>query len=151
MSETSNPEPAGASAPKPKKSGKPSQPKVPSTSAVTESLLGRQRLNDLLHEISPNETMEPEVETALLAIADEFVDNVTTFACRLAKHRGSTQLEAKDIRLHLEKNWDLRVPGFVHPDDVRTKRKPANDAHKHRLDLAKKVSSGEAPTKRART
>ena len=34
-------------------------------------------------------------------VAEEFVDNITTYACRLAKHRGSTTVEEKDVLLHL--------------------------------------------------
>eukprot|EP00301_Raphidiophrys_heterophryoidea_P027026 c9448_g1_i1.p2 GENE.c9448_g1_i1~~c9448_g1_i1.p2 ORF type:complete len:126 (+),score=42.22 c9448_g1_i1:151-528(+) len=105
-------------------------------------MLSKKRFADLLKEICPEAKMDGEVEQALSEIADEFIESVTTHACQLARHRNSDILEARDIQLHLAKNWDLRVPGFTHPDDFRpTKRKNTGDAHKMRMDLAKKVSA----------
>lgn len=37
----------------------------------------------------------------LLNIADEFIDSVTNFGCRLSKHRGGDTLEVRDLQLHL--------------------------------------------------
>lgn len=54
----------------------------------------------------------------LLDIADEFIDSVTNFACRLAKHRGGDSLEVRDLQLHLERNHNIRVPGFA-SDETR--------------------------------
>lgn len=48
----------------------------------------------------------------LLDIADEFVDSVTNFGCRLAKHRGAESLEVRDLQLHLGESaffYDSRV------------------------------------------
>ncbi|KAJ3759579.1 transcription initiation factor TFIID subunit A-domain-containing protein [Lentinula raphanica] len=78
----------------------------------------RRSIQDLVASIDPNVKVEPEVEDLLLSIADEFIDSVTNFSCRLAKHRGGDTLEVKDLQLHLERNHNIRIPGFA-SDDTR--------------------------------
>jgi transcription initiation factor TFIID subunit 12 len=36
-----------------------------------------------------------------MQIADDFIDNVVTAACQIAKHRKSNTLEVKDVQMHL--------------------------------------------------
>jgi histone H3/H4 len=64
-------------------------------------LLDKKRLDDLVKEVDPHETLEEDVKDALLQLTDEFVDKVLNDACRLAKHRDSDKLEAKDVQLVL--------------------------------------------------
>ncbi|KAH9947573.1 transcription initiation factor TFIID subunit A-domain-containing protein [Amylocystis lapponica] len=78
----------------------------------------RRTIQDLVSSIDPNVKVEPEVEELLLDIADEFIDSVTNFGCRLAKHRGGDTLEVKDLQLHLERNHNIRIPGFA-SDETR--------------------------------
>ncbi|KAK7692499.1 hypothetical protein QCA50_004125 [Cerrena zonata] len=78
----------------------------------------RRSVQDLVASIDPNVKIEPEVEDLLLDIADEFIDSVTNFGCRLAKHRGADSLEIKDLQLHLERNHNIRIPGFA-SDETR--------------------------------
>jgi len=73
----------------------------------------RRSIQDLALSIDPNIKIEPEVEDLLLDIADEFIDSVTNFGCRLAKHRGGDTLEVRDLQLHLERNHNIRIPGFA--------------------------------------
>ncbi|KAK7060353.1 Transcription initiation factor TFIID subunit 12 [Paramarasmius palmivorus] len=78
----------------------------------------RRSIQELVASIDPNVKLEPEVEDLLLSIADEFIDSVTNFSCRLAKHRGGDTLEVRDLQLHLERNHNIRIPGFA-SDDTR--------------------------------
>ncbi|PFH49238.1 hypothetical protein AMATHDRAFT_148081 [Amanita thiersii Skay4041] len=78
----------------------------------------RRTIQDLVASVDPNVKIEPEVEDLLLSIADEFIDSVTNFACRLAKHRGGDTLEVRDLQLHLERNHNIRIPGFA-SDETR--------------------------------
>jgi transcription initiation factor TFIID subunit 12 len=98
------------------------------------------RLSELLQEVAPGEVLDKDVEEFLQQHIDEFVDSVTEYACQLAKHRKSRTLDARDVQLYLEKNWNIRVPGYG--DDPRPARKltgnPAQSAHAARLQAIAK-------------
>ncbi|XP_044507467.1 transcription initiation factor TFIID subunit 12 isoform X2 [Mangifera indica] len=96
-------------------------------------IVGKRSINELVNQIDPSERLDPEVEDILVDIAEDFVESITTFGCSLAKHRKSDTLEAKDILLHVERNWNMTLPGFG-GDEIKTYRKPfTNDIHKERL------------------
>ncbi|KAJ2712362.1 Transcription initiation factor TFIID subunit 12 [Coemansia spiralis] len=97
-------------------------------------ILSKRKIQELVSEIDPTERLEPDVEDILCDIADEFIESVTSFACQLAKHRKSDTLEAKDLQLHLERNWNIRIPGFS-AEEIRSVRKSAvSQAHQERLN-----------------
>ncbi|KAJ2358800.1 Transcription initiation factor TFIID subunit 12 [Coemansia erecta] len=97
-------------------------------------ILSKRKIQELVSEIDPTERLEPDVEDILCDIADEFIESVTSFACQLAKHRKSDTLEAKDLQLHLERNWNIRIPGFA-AEEIRSVRK-SQVAQSHQEKLA---------------
>jgi len=102
-------------------------------------VLTKRKLQELVNQIDPTEKMDPDVEELLLEITDDFIESVTTFACNLAKHRKSSTLEVKDLQLHLERNWNIHIPGFGQMEDVKPiKKTPYSEGHKQRLALIKK-------------
>ncbi|KAF9203342.1 hypothetical protein BGZ49_006527 [Haplosporangium sp. Z 27] len=86
------------------------------------SLITKRKIQEMVAQIDPSERLEPEVEDILLELADEFIESVTQFASRLATHRKSSTLEVKDVQLHLERNWNIRIPGFA-SEEIRSVRK----------------------------
>ncbi|KAF6205457.1 hypothetical protein GE061_019630 [Apolygus lucorum] len=98
-------------------------------------ILTRARMQDLVREVDPNEQLDEDVEEILLQMADDFVESAITAACLLAKHRKSSTVEVKDLQLHLERNWNMWIPGFG-TDELRPyKRSSVNDAHKQPHDI----------------
>ncbi|KAI4485809.1 transcription initiation factor TFIID subunit 12 [Polistes fuscatus] len=100
--------------------------------------LTKTRLQDLVREVDPTEQLDEEVEEMLLQLADDFVETTVNAACLLAKHRHANTVEVKDVQLHLERNWNMWIPGFG-TDEVRPyKRATVTEAHKQRLALIRK-------------
>lgn len=91
-------------------------------------ILGKRKLRELVLSVIGHENegmlIDGDVEETLFDAADEFVTSVTSFACRLAKRRKAMKLESKDLQLHLEKNWNIRIPGYS-ADEVRSIRRIA--------------------------
>jgi len=108
-----------------------------------DRVLDKKKLDELVRQVTggSGEGLQPEVEEvsssytvhmlryiltstlqSVLQLADEFIDNVITSACKLAKLRGAGTLEVKDIQLVLERQYNIRIPGYS-MDDVRTVKK----------------------------
>ncbi|CAD6564672.1 MAG: Transcription initiation factor TFIID subunit 12 [Alectoria sarmentosa] len=95
-----------------------------------ERVLSKKKLEELVRQVTggtggegeEGEGLTAEVEETLLQVADDFVDQVIVTACRLAKLRQSSTLELRDLQLILERNYNIRVPGYA-SDELRTVKK----------------------------
>ncbi|EGW34281.1 uncharacterized protein SPAPADRAFT_59700 [Spathaspora passalidarum NRRL Y-27907] len=90
-------------------------------------VLKKRKLTDLVSTMGVDEgdgktNIDGNVEELLLDLADEFIHSVTSFACRLAKHRKVDSIDAKDVQLHLERNWNIKIPGYA-TDEIRSTRR----------------------------
>jgi transcription initiation factor TFIID subunit 12 len=102
-------------------------------------------LRQILSQVVPDERVDVSVEDFLLDAADDFVDSVVAFACRLASHRKSDTLEVKDIMLHLERAWDMILPGFETEELREFKPPPEARAHKRRMaDVRRALAAAAA-------
>jgi transcription initiation factor TFIID subunit 12 len=103
-------------------------------------ILTRQKLSELAKQIDGDDRLDEDAARIMMILADEFVDSVTNFACKLAKHRKSPTVEVKDVQMHLERNWGIRIAGLSQDDSLPTGRgrKRPLESHKQRLALVKK-------------
>ncbi|KAJ5692153.1 hypothetical protein N7462_001576 [Penicillium macrosclerotiorum] len=135
----STPEPVPMPAPRPSMSGGPGhsqmgmmgQPAIQKHPGYVlegegQHVLSKKMLDILVRQVTgggEGEMLTPDAEEFMLQMADDFVDDVISQACRLAKLRPSSTLEIRDIQLILERNYNMRISGFA-TDDLRTVKKP---------------------------
>eukprot|EP00743_Colponemidia_sp_Colp-15_P006438 GILK01006929.1.p1 GENE.GILK01006929.1~~GILK01006929.1.p1 ORF type:complete len:122 (+),score=32.51 GILK01006929.1:42-368(+) len=100
----------------------------------------RRRLQDLVQQIDPKERLDAEVEELLLDLAEDFVESVSSFAAALAQHRQADSLDVKDLKLHVESHYNIRVPESA--DSVTKSKKGSSD--KPKAAPKKSVGRGKA-------
>ncbi|KAF1916346.1 transcription initiation factor TFIID subunit A-domain-containing protein [Ampelomyces quisqualis] len=113
-----------------------------------DRVLSKRKLDELVRQVTggSEEALTSEVEEVVLQLADDFVDNVISSACKLSKLRESPQLDIRDLQLILERNYNIRIPGYA-SDEVRTVRKvvpAAGWVDKMKAVNAAKVMGGKA-------
>lgn len=94
---------------------------------MADKVFNKRKIHELIKDLTPEDLdgiHDNDVDDLIGDLVEEFVDNVTKFACRLAKHRKSEHVETRDVQLHLERNWNIRVPGYL-PDEVPVIKRPA--------------------------
>ncbi|RMD43043.1 hypothetical protein DV735_g2091, partial [Chaetothyriales sp. CBS 134920] len=115
-------------------------------------LLSKNKLHELAREVcgpGASELMSPEAEEIFLMIADDFVDDLVTMSSRLAKLHGSTTLEPRDLQMVLERQYNIRIPGYS-TDEIRTAKRvqPAPGwTHKMSAVQAAKLTGGVGSSK----
>ncbi|KAK6404182.1 Transcription initiation factor TFIID subunit 12 [Elasticomyces elasticus] len=101
-----------------------------------DHVLSKRKLDELVRQVtgtagsssstdsSSASLLAPEVEENIMSLADDFVDDLITAACKLAKLRPGPQnvLEIRDIQMVLERNYGMRVPGYA-LEETRTVKK----------------------------
>ncbi|KAI9791494.1 MAG: Transcription initiation factor TFIID subunit 12 [Peltula sp. TS41687] len=108
----------------------PAVPKLPGylLEGEGERVLSKKKLDELVRQVTGGgeglggQLLSPDCEEAILQFADDFIDQVVTAACRVAKLRSSNTLELRDIQLVLERNYNIRIPGYS-SDEIRTVKK----------------------------
>ncbi|CAD7693898.1 unnamed protein product [Nyctereutes procyonoides] len=118
-------------------------------SPENNQVLTKKKLQDLVREVDPNEQLDEDVEemqapnrcaTQGSPIADDFIESVVTAACQLARHLKSSTLEVKDVQLHLERQWNMWIPGFGSEEIRPYKKACTTEAHKQRMALIRKTT-----------
>ena len=88
--------------------------------------MSKSKLQNLARDIDPASILEDDVIELLLKLSEDFIDNVVSGSCSLAKHRRSQTLDVQDVKLYLNTQWDLQIPGFPVDD---TKHKNWRERH----------------------
>jgi transcription initiation factor TFIID subunit 12 len=65
----------------------------------------------------------------MMEVSDEFIESVLQQSCKIARHRKAQMLELRDVQLHLERNWNIRVPGYSTEDLKNPKKHTPSQTH----------------------
>lgn len=95
------------------------------------------RVQDVVREIDPSEEVSEDVEDVLLNITDSFVENMIRSSCLFSKHRHSKQVDAQDVQLHLEHNWQAWMQGCMTGEEKSFKKTSPIESHVQKLNYIK--------------
>lgn len=112
-----------------------------------QRVLSKKTLDIIVSQVTgggEDEGLTADAEELVLEMADSFVDDVTTAACRLAKLRSSPTLDIRDIQLVLERNYNIRISKFASGDTVKKPQPAANWTQKMSAVQAAKLAQVEA-------
>lgn len=125
--------------------GSPSQhsPMGSQKGSDSPQFMSRPRIQELVRQVDPTVQVDSEVEDALLHLADDFLETATNAACILAKHRYSANVELKDVQLHLQRQWNMWVPGFGEEEDPPKQLPVETESHRKRMALIRKLKKSK--------
>jgi len=109
---------------------------------TNQNLLIPINLKAMTQTLTKKETLDEKVERELSRLAEDVIDEVIDFACRLAKHRGSNSLHRNDVRLAFEKRLKVRVPV---KNSAALSRLAQNSAAMSNTNMAASVASSNLP------
>lgn len=76
-----------------------------------------------------------------MEVADEFIDSVLQQSCKIARHRKAQMLEVKDVQLNLEKNWNIRIPGYSTEEVRNLKKYNPTNAHATKVNAVSQAKA----------
>lgn len=71
------------------------------------------QIKRMVSEIEPTCTIDEGALRTVRKVVESFVAQVTRSGSDLARHRGSAELEVKDLKLCLEREWGIDILGFA--------------------------------------
>lgn len=98
-------------------------------------LLPKRSFNMMLRSMALDGSFALDAETGqmLNEFYEGFVENALTFGCEVAKKQRSAEVKPDHMTIHLERQWNLYVPGFGKKKDVVQYRRPMpSEAHRQR-------------------
>jgi len=104
---------------------------VPGITPISQIALGerfmvsKEHLLHVVRDVDPDATLDDEAGELLMLMANEFIEGVIDGSGRLAKHRNAQAIESADVALFLEKQWQMKIPGFSEQATQGTTRAPA--------------------------
>eukprot|EP00746_Dinoflagellata_sp_MGD_P140141 gnl/MRDRNA2_/MRDRNA2_73433_c0_seq1.p1 gnl/MRDRNA2_/MRDRNA2_73433_c0~~gnl/MRDRNA2_/MRDRNA2_73433_c0_seq1.p1 ORF type:complete len:111 (+),score=38.13 gnl/MRDRNA2_/MRDRNA2_73433_c0_seq1:91-423(+) len=64
-------------------------------------------IQELLAQHNPNARIDPTAANLLCTMTEEFLDVLVATSAKLARHRGNSTVEAKDVELALGEDWGM--------------------------------------------
>jgi transcription initiation factor TFIID subunit 12 len=88
-------------------------------------MVSKEHLLHVVRDVDPDATLDDEAGELLMLMANEFIEGVIDGSARLAKHRNASAVDTSDVALFLDKQWQMKIPGFGEQSGQAAVRTPA--------------------------